>query len=62
MKGQFPNKSNRIRENMIVVSVATGFPDHILVTVDQDEAVDVVQVRDGDWGAVGLLGGHRALG
>jgi len=62
MKGQLPNKSNRVQENMIVVSVAAGFPDHILVTVDQDEAVDVVQVRDGDRCAVGLLDDHRLIG
>jgi len=48
--------------NIFVVTVATGFPDHIPVTIDQDEAVDVVQVRDGDGGAVGLLDDHRALG
>jgi len=42
MRGQLPKKSNRVRENMIVVAVAAGFPDHIPVTVDQDEAVDIV--------------------
>ena len=62
MKGQLPNECNRVRENMAVVAVAAGFPDHIPITVDQDEAVDVVQVIDGDRGAVGFLDDHRALG
>jgi len=62
MKGQLPNNSNRVRQNMTVVAVATGFPDYIPVTVDQDEAVDVVQTRDGNRGSVGLLDNHRPLG
>jgi len=41
MKGQLPNKSNRVRENMmIVVTVAAGFSDHIPVAIDHHEAVD----------------------
>ena len=34
MKGQLPNESTRVRENIIFVAIASRFSDHIPVTVD----------------------------